>query len=46
MEFRHGRSVCLPEPGDTLTFASHIPHGRERLVKMLIRCHCAMIHPE
>lgn len=46
MEFRYGRATYVLEPGDTLTFASHIPHGPERLIKTPVRCHCVMIHPE
>lgn len=43
IEYRHGQSTYLLEPGDTLTFRGDIPHGPERLVELPIRF-LAIIH--
>jgi transcriptional regulator with XRE-family HTH domain len=37
IEYRHGRSTYLLEPGDSLTFKGSIPHGPERLIQVPIR---------
>lgn len=37
LEYRHGQSTYLLEPGDSLTFRGNIPHGPEKLVKLPIR---------
>lgn len=37
MEYRHGRSTYLLEPGDSLTFQGDIPHGPEKLLKVPIK---------
>ena len=37
MEYRHGDQVYLLQPGDTLTFQSHLPHGPETLIELPIR---------
>jgi len=37
IEYRHGRSTYLLEPGDSLTFKGSIPHGPERLIEVPIR---------
>ena len=43
IEYRHGQSTYLLEPGDALTFRGDIPHGPEKLVELPIRF-LAMIH--
>jgi DNA-binding XRE family transcriptional regulator len=37
IEYRHGQSIYLLEPGDALTFRGDIPHGPEKLVELPIR---------
>mgnify|MGYP002781012468 CR=1 FL=1 len=37
IEYRHGQSTYLLEPGDALTFRGDIPHGPEKLVELPIR---------
>lgn len=37
LEYRHGQSTYLLEPGDSLTFRGEIPHGPERLLQLPIR---------
>ena len=37
LEYRHGQTVYVLEPGDTLTFEGEITHGPERLLKPPIR---------
>ncbi|CAA9401515.1 Transcriptional regulator, MerR family [uncultured Leptolyngbya sp.] len=37
IEYRHGQSTYLLEPGDSLTFRGDIPHGPEKLVVLPIR---------
>ncbi len=37
LEYRHGQTVYVLEPGDTLTFAGEITHGPERLLCKPIR---------
>lgn len=37
MEYRHGRSTYLLQPGDSLTFQGNIPHGPEKLLKVPIK---------
>ncbi|MGE0801063.1 MAG: helix-turn-helix domain-containing protein [Lautropia sp.] len=37
LEYRHGDSTYLLEPGDSLTFAGAVPHGPERILKVPIR---------
>jgi len=37
LEYRHGQTVYLLEPGDTLTFEGEITHGPERLLSKPIR---------
>ena len=37
LEYRHGRSTYLLEPGDSLTFRGDIPHGPETLIVLPIR---------
>jgi len=37
IEYRHGQSTYLLEPGDSLTFRGDIPHGPEKLVALPIR---------
>lgn len=37
IEYRHGQSTYLLEPGDSLTFQGDIPHGPERLIELPIR---------
>ncbi len=36
IEYRHGQSTYLLEPGDSLTFAGDIPHGPEKLIELPI----------
>ncbi|HIK55150.1 MAG TPA: helix-turn-helix domain-containing protein [Synechococcales cyanobacterium M55_K2018_004] len=43
LEYRHGQSTYLLEPGDSLTFQGKIPHGPERLIELPIRM-LAIIH--
>jgi transcriptional regulator with XRE-family HTH domain len=43
IEYRHGQSTYLLEPGDALTFRGDIPHGPEKLVELPIRF-LAIIH--
>src|SRR4028119_1977624 len=43
LEYRHGQSTYLLEPGDALTFRGDIPHGPEKLVDLPIRF-LAIIH--
>lgn len=37
LEYRHGKSTYLLQPGDSLTFRGEIPHGPEKLVELPIR---------
>jgi transcriptional regulator with XRE-family HTH domain len=37
LNYRHGQTTYLLEPGDSLTFAGDIPHGPERLIELPIR---------
>lgn len=37
LEYRHGQSTYLLEPGDSLTFQGDIPHGPEQLIELPIR---------
>jgi len=37
LEYRHGQSTYLLEPGDALTFRGNIPHGPEKLIELPIR---------
>jgi transcriptional regulator with XRE-family HTH domain len=37
IEYRHGQSTYVLEPGDSLTFRGDIPHGPERLMELPIR---------
>lgn len=37
IEYRHGQSTYLLEPGDSLTFRGDIPHGPEKLLTLPIR---------
>lgn len=37
IEYRHGQSTYLLEPGDALTFRGDIPHGPEKLIELPIR---------
>lgn len=37
MEYRHGRSQYLLQPGDSLTFQANVPHGPENLLKVPIK---------
>ncbi|MBD3884875.1 helix-turn-helix transcriptional regulator [Phormidium tenue FACHB-886] len=43
LEYRHGQSTYLLEPGDSLTFRGDIPHGPETLIELPIRF-LAIIH--
>lgn len=43
LEYRHGRSTYLLEPGDSLTFQGDIPHGPEKLIELPIQF-LAIIH--
>ena len=43
LEYRHGQSTYLLEPGDALTFRGDIPHGPEKLIELPIRF-IAIIH--
>lgn len=43
IEYRHGQSTYLLEPGDALTFRGDIPHGPEKLIQLPIRF-LAVIH--
>ena len=43
IEYRHGQSTYLLEPGDSLTFQGDIPHGPEKLIELPIRF-LAIIH--
>jgi len=36
IEYRHGQSTYLLEPGDSLTFRGDIPHGPEKLIELPI----------
>ncbi len=46
MEYRHGNTVYVLEPGDSLTFSGQIPHGPERLVDKPIRFLSVIIYGE
>ena len=37
LEYRHGQTVYVLEPGDTLTFEGEITHGPERLLNKPVR---------
>jgi DNA-binding XRE family transcriptional regulator len=37
IEYRHGQSTYLLEPGDALTFRGDVPHGPEKLIELPIR---------
>jgi anti-sigma factor ChrR (cupin superfamily) len=37
LEYRHGQTVYVLEPGDTLTFEGEITHGPERLLSKPVR---------
>jgi transcriptional regulator with XRE-family HTH domain len=37
LEYRHGKTTYLLEPGDSLTFRGEIPHGPEKLIELPIR---------
>lgn len=37
LEYRHGQSTYVLEPGDALTFRGEIPHGPEKLIELPIR---------
>ena len=37
IEYRHGDSRFVMQPGDSLTFAGDVPHGPVRLIKVPIR---------
>lgn len=43
LEYRHGQSTYVLEPGDSLTFRGEIPHGPEKLIELPIRF-LAIIH--
>lgn len=43
LEYRHGQSTYLLEPGDALTFRGDVPHGPEKLIQLPIRF-IAIIH--
>lgn len=43
LEYRHGQSTYLLEPGDALTFRGDVPHGPEKLIQLPIRF-LAIIH--
>jgi quercetin dioxygenase-like cupin family protein len=43
LEYRHGQSTYVLEPGDALTFSGDIPHGPEKLLQLPIRF-LAIIH--
>jgi transcriptional regulator with XRE-family HTH domain len=43
LEYRHGRSTYLLEPGDSLTFQGDVPHGPEKLIELPIQF-LAIIH--
>lgn len=43
IEYRHGQTTYLLEPGDSLTFRGDIPHGPENLIELPIRF-LAIIH--
>jgi uncharacterized cupin superfamily protein len=46
MEYRHGNTVCVLEPGDSLTFAGEILHGPERLLSRPIRFLSVILCPQ
>ena len=37
IEYRHGQSTYVLEPGDSLTFRGEVPHGPETLIQCPIR---------
>ncbi len=37
IEYRHGQSTYVLEPGDSLTFRGDVPHGPEKLIELPIR---------
>jgi transcriptional regulator with XRE-family HTH domain len=37
LEYRHGDTTYLLEPGDSLTFNGQVPHGPERIIEVPIR---------
>jgi transcriptional regulator with XRE-family HTH domain len=37
IEYRHGQSTYVLEPGDSLTFRGDVPHGPETLIELPIR---------
>lgn len=46
LEYRHGQQTYLLEPGDSLCFPGHVPHGPERLVETPIRFLTVIIYGE
>lgn len=45
MEYRHGHTVYVLEPGDSLTFAGEILHGPERLLAKPVRFLSVIVYP-
>lgn len=45
MEYRHGETTYLLEPGDSLTFEAEIPHGPEKLIECPIRFLAVLMYP-
>jgi transcriptional regulator with XRE-family HTH domain len=45
IEYRHGDTTNVLEPGDALTFRGDVPHGPERLIKLPIRFLSIIIYP-
>lgn len=45
IEYRHGQSTYVLEPGDSLTFRGDIPHGPEKLIELPIRFLAIIYYP-
>jgi transcriptional regulator with XRE-family HTH domain len=45
MEYRHGQSTYVLEPGDSLTFRGEVPHGPEKLIGCPIKFISILMYP-
>ncbi len=46
IEYRHGQSTYVLNPGDALTFEGEVPHGPEKLIKCPIRFLTVLMYPD
>ncbi|MCW5623111.1 MAG: helix-turn-helix domain-containing protein [Burkholderiales bacterium] len=46
IEYRHGQSTYLLQPGDALTFSGNVPHGPEKLIDVPIRFLSIIVYGE